>query len=636
MATVLAIRGPLTGARISLQDGDNFFGRTPGSAIEIPDNTVSRKHAVIKRHRLGWLLEDCGSSAGTFLNNRLVEKAVALSPNDEIRIGHSIFLFDSDFDLQNADFTDNSVYFSAPHDETMALEPVATLDAIRERRPEPPDSPAHQGMELLTEIGQLFDSSSIPFGDALRLTTERMSRMLVSDVALLMLYDHGAGQLRASAAVAAAGDVLADRTVLMKVFREKRALLLSDKPDLAGHPAPEAPQSPRLRSVVAAPLLVDDDCLGVLSFERQELDAYSLKDLQLVQSLGRLLAVFIEARQRAEALALRVNFQGSNDDVVGGSSSFKRVLDMIRRVADTPATVMLIGETGTGKEVVAAELHRLSPRGRQGRPFIAVNCAAIPETLFESQLFGHERGAFTGAHRTHQGFIEQAHGGTLFLDEIGEMLPAVQPKILRFLQEHTFTRVGGSRLLRAEVRIIVATNRDLAQEVRENRFREDLYHRLNVLPIVVPPLRERREDIRVLADYFLQKFSKSLRKEIVGISDEALIQLEKYDWPGNVRELANCLERAVLLCDGKILLPRHFVFGFGSEINIAARQNMRFESVSDGTGTDGQVDMRPLAEVEREHIRRVMKANDNNQVKAAEVLGIHRNTLRKKLQECAD
>ncbi len=635
MATLLAIRGPLTGARIELLEEENLLGRSSDCTVELADSTVSRQHAVIRKHRLAWLLEDCDSSTGTFLNGRSVGTPAALSPNDEIRIGHSIFLFDSDFDLQNADFTDNSVYLSAPHDDTVAVDPVAVLGP--EKETEPPDSPARHGMELLTELGELFDSTRVPFGDALRQTTERMSRMLEADVALLMLYDHGAGQLRPSAAISKEGDVLADRTVLSKVMKERRALLLSDKPELAGHPAPGAPMAPMVRSLIAAPLLIDDGCLGVICFERQELDAYTLKDLRLVQSLGRLLGIFVEARQRAEALALRVNYQKIDSSIVGGSRAFKQLLEMVRRVADSPVTIMLVGETGTGKEILAAETHRLSGRGRTGQPFVAVNCAAIPETLFESELFGHERGAFTGAHRTRQGYIERAHGGTLFLDEVGELSLRLQPKLLRFLQEHTFTRVGGNRVLRADVRILVATNRDLSREVQEGRFREDLFHRINVMPLRVPPLRERREDIRPLAEHFCSLYARQMGREILGISDEALIQLEKYPWPGNVRELSNCVERAVLLCDGQVLLPRNFLLDSGTlplEETGASHSRTSFQTADHGEPkTEAPGVLRPLAEVERAHIHRVMEATGQNQVRAAEILGIHRNTLRKKLQD---
>ena len=630
MATLLAIRGPLTGARIELREGGTTIGRAPECTIVLADSTVSREHASITSQRLGWVLADLDSAAGTMLNGRLMKQPTALAPNDEIRIGHSIFLFDTEFDLQNADFTDNIVYLSAPHEDTLAIAPVATLSASDA----PPsaamlDDRERHGTELLAEIGDLFDSSRVAFGDALRATTQRMARLLRADVALLMLYDHGAQALRASAAVAKE-NVIADRTILQKVFNENRSLLLSDNPSLAEHPALGAPSSPRARSVVAAPIVVEDAKLGVIYFERQELDVYTLKDLRLVQSLGKLLGVFIEARQKAQALQQRNSFSETDSPVLGVSARFRRVMDIIQRVADSPATMLLIGETGTGKEVLAAEIHRLSSRGRDSQPFVPVNCAAIPESLFEAELFGHEKGAFTGAHKMRQGYVEAAQGGTLFLDEIGELSLVLQPKLLRFLQEHTFTRVGGNRVHRADVRVIAATNRNLAEDVRLNRFREDLYHRLTVFPIDVPPLRERREDIRILADHFIRIYSKALRKEVLGISDDAIIMLEKYEWPGNVRELANCVERAVLLSDEKVLLSRHFLLAKPGTMQLQ-RPAMAVASVS--TEEETAPRWRSLADVEKEHILSVLRGFDNNQVKASEVLGIHRNTLRKKLQE---
>ena len=624
-ATLVCIRGPLAGARLRLEGAEVRVGRAPENDIPVPEAHVSRLHAILRPARLGWSIEDAGSSGGTIVNGVRIAEVLNLCPNDEIRLGQSVFLFDSEFDLQNADFTDNSVYLSPPNDDTVAMRPVATLES----RSEPLESPARQGMELLTEIGELFDSTRVSFGEALRATTQRIARILRADVGLLMLYDHGARELRASAAISE-GDVIADRSVLMKVFRESRALLLSDRPELVAHPSPNAPAPPRMRSLLAAPLLVDNTPLGVIYLERRELDAYTLKDLRLVQSLGKLLGVFIEARQRGEALALKRNFSEPSSTVIGGSMPFRRALELIRRVAPTPATVLLIGETGSGKEVLAAEVHRLSPQGQAGRPYVAVNCAAVAESLFESELFGHEKGAFTGAIKMRQGYIEQAQGGTLFLDEIGELSPQMQPKLLRFLQEHTFTRVGGNRLLRADVRVVAATNRNLEEEVRRGRFREDLFHRLNVMPIQVPALRERRDDIRLLAEFFVSMFSKSLHREIHGISDDAVRALEKYNWPGNVRELANCLERAVLLADGKVLLPRHFSFQNTAPLTVQGSSN---EPIRVAAEAPSGIDMRPLEEVEKEHILRVLNATEHNQVKASEILGIHRNTLRKKLQE---
>lgn len=239
------------------------------------------------------------------------------------------------------------------------------------------------------------------------------------------------------------------------------------------------------------------------------------------------------------------------DEMVGRSFALKSMLKQVELVASTDTTTIIQGETGTGKELVARAIHRLSPRRYES--FIPVNCSAIPAGLLESDLFGHERGAFTGAISRHQGRFEQAHRGTLFLDEVGDLPLEIQPKLLRILQEQEFTRLGGARIIRVDVRLVAATNRDLVQMVEERRFRSDLYYRLNIFPVNVPPLRERLEDIPLLARHFAEKYARRMGKQIEDISAEMIGALMHYDWPGNVRELQNVIERAVILCPGPAL-----------------------------------------------------------------------------------
>src|SRR5688572_25942961 len=241
----------------------------------------------------------------------------------------------------------------------------------------------------------------------------------------------------------------------------------------------------------------------------------------------------------------------SFDEIVGTSEALRRVIANVETVAPTDATVLVCGETGTGKELVARAIHAISPRS--ARPLVKVNCAAIPSGLLESELFGHERGAFTGAVSQRAGRFELAHGGTLFLDEIGDLPPELQPKLLRVLQEQEFERLGSTRTTRVDVRLVAATNANLGRMVAEKRFREDLYYRLNVFPIAIPPLRERRDDIPLLAQYFVDTYARRMRKRIETVSAAAMAALTEYHWPGNVRELANVLERAVILCTAPIL-----------------------------------------------------------------------------------
>ncbi len=256
-------------------------------------------------------------------------------------------------------------------------------------------------------------------------------------------------------------------------------------------------------------------------------------------------------RRENEYLRRRLWQEWGYGEIIGKSQAMRRVFSLIERVADTDSTVLILGESGTGKELVARAIHRASLR-RAG-PFIPVNCGAIPEELLESELFGHERGAFTGAIKTRLGRFELAHGGTIFLDEVAEMSPKLQVKLLRVLQERSFERVGGTRSIKVDIRVIAATNRDLEKEVREGRFREDLYYRLNVIPIPLPPLRERKEDIPLLVEHFISRFAQQKGREVRSIEQEALELLLQHDWPGNVRELENVIERMIILAEDTVL-----------------------------------------------------------------------------------
>jgi transcriptional regulator with GAF, ATPase, and Fis domain len=600
-----------------------LIGRAASADLMLPDAAVSREHALIEKRGHGWTLSDLGSRHGTYLNGQRLEKTRALLRNDRVQIGQTLFLFDSEYDIQNADFTNLSVYFAAPHDETMELSPEAAQKANAAVG-------AKEGAQLdfVVQLSDLFTATRVPFGDALRSTCSRIADLFSTDGALLLLWDSAAGKLRPSVALSSQeGKFLADSTLIDRAVQSRKALLVCDRPRIEPHPAPDAPTPPAARSVLCLPLESEGTLIGVLYLQRDELDAYSLLDLRNAKAVARLLAIFVELRQESEALNLKMRFSAADSKATGlirgRSVAMGEVFEMIARIAPTPATVLVTGETGTGKEMIAREIHRLSLAGQSGAPFVSVNCSAIPETLFESLVFGHEKGAFTGAVRLQQGLIEQANGGTLFLDEIGELSLALQPKLLRFLQERVFARVGGLHLIRANVRLICATNRDLKDEIRLGRFREDLYHRISVFPIHLRPLRERPEDIAPLAEHLALHHAKSLGREIVGISDEAMRLLERQTWSGNIRELSNTIERGVLFSDGKILLPRHFTsLGFALATDLtplpATTQSVRMCSLSD---------------IEKSHIEQILRVAKGSQAKASEILGIHRNTLRKKIQD---
>ena len=324
---------------------------------------------------------------------------------------------------------------------------------------------------------------------------------------------------------------------------------------------------------------------------------------------------------RAENLVLKERLGDRFDfsRIIAASPKMKTLLETLAMVAPSDATVLIMGESGTGKEVIANAIHHNSPRA--GEPFIKVSCAALPETLLESELFGHEKGAFTGAVARREGRFQLAHRGTIFLDEVGEMSPALQTKLLRVLQEKEFEPLGSTRTVKVDIRVIAATNRDLEKEVKEGRFREDLYYRLNVVPLVLPPLRERREDIPLLADHFLAIFREKNRKPITAISGKALDLLVRYDWPGNVRELENVIERAVILARDEVLVPADLP------------PQIRMFSGEAGQDAFAIPTGMSLDEMERALIVKTLDETGGNRTRASEILGINRRTLQNKLKQ---
>jgi DNA-binding NtrC family response regulator len=324
-----------------------------------------------------------------------------------------------------------------------------------------------------------------------------------------------------------------------------------------------------------------------------------------------------------EVLYLRSEVEGYHPfvDIVGRDEKMLEIFELIKRVADSDATVLITGESGTGKELIARAIHQQSQRVQ--RPFIAVNCTAIPEHLIESELFGHERGAFTGAVQRRIGKFELAHTGTLFLDEIGSMRLDMQAKLLRVLQEREIERVGGERTIKVDVRVVAATNADLRELIKMKAFRDDLYYRLNVIPIYVPPLRARKADIPLLVHYFLDKFNRQFNRCMRGFSPAAMEALEAYDWPGNVRELENIVERLVVISKHEMIQLRELPLDLQSSHTPLVEQ-------LDAEGYDLR---KAVQQFEREYIRRVLEKTRWNQTAAARILGIHRNTLLGKIEQ---
>jgi transcriptional regulator with GAF, ATPase, and Fis domain len=402
-----------------------------------------------------------------------------------------------------------------------------------------------------------------------------------------------------------------------------------------------------MRSWIRVPVRTSDEVRGVLAFAHREPSRYAEDDVEVVRRVADRIALALshhelaekarlaaEARERAERLEATVETLTRELEsqgrfrVVGASRSWKEVLRQVGLVASTGTTVLITGESGTGKEVVSRLIHQGSPRA--AKPFIAINCAALPEQLLESELFGHEKGAFTGAIAAKIGRIEQAAGGTLFLDEIAEMSPAVQAKFLRLLQEREFQRVGATRVLRADVRVVAATNRDLAAAIARGEFREDLFYRLNVFAIDLPPLRARPDDILPMAESFLEDLGRTMGRPAAGISRDAREWLLGHSWPGNVRELRNAIERAILLCDGGLISREHLPEAPG-------RTGRARAAPGNGSHIDFAGPMPPgglqLESVERSLVERALRAAQGNKSRAARLLGLTRSQLYSRMQK---
>ncbi len=371
-------------------------------------------------------------------------------------------------------------------------------------------------------------------------------------------------------------------------------------------------------SFICVPIKIGNESIGALSADRLFDESVSLtEDVRLLSIIASLIAQSVHLRQRIEEerkrlldenvrlqQELKERFRPAN--IIGNSSPMQDVYDLIAQVSKSNATVLLRGESGTGKELVAHAIHYNSPRA--GKPFIKVNCAALPENLIESELFGHEKGAFTGALSVRKGRFELASGGTIFLDEIGDFSPSTQVKVLRVLQEREFERIGSTETIKVDVRIITATNRDLEEMIGDDSFRQDLYYRLNVFPIHIPPLRDRKTDILLLADFFVEKYSRLNSKNVRRISTPAIDMLMSYHWPGNVRELENCVERAVLLADEDVIHGHHLP------------PTLQTAEAS-GTTHTGTLD-ETLAGIERDLIIDALKSSRGIMAKAARQLGI--------------
>lgn len=544
-----SIAGPLKGLVFPLTEGEVSIGREAASGLCIADSSVSRQHCRIKREGDEYKLFDLESLNSTFVNEMPIKERV-LEHGDRIKIGDSLLLFH----LHEAEVSTTSTrinfddHFSVSRDtvrvrvedaiqlmarDLCALMKIsAAINLIRSS-----DELQKQLLELIFEV--------VPAQRGAILLVEEDQAEFSSIYGL----DRKTGPdptLRVS------------RTIAQQVLSDGISILSNEVQESDTFGAAESVITSQAQSVLAVPLTLYKKTLGVIYLYTTDPIARFAEDhLQLVAAIANIAAVALQNVRHIESLEsenerLREGISLEHS-MVGESQRMSGLYKMISRIAATDSTVLIRGESGTGKELAARAIHLNSPRST--KPFVAVNCAALTESLLESELFGHERGAFTGAIAQKKGKLEVADGGTMFLDEIGELAPLMQAKLLRVLQEREFERVGGTRTIKIDIRLIAATNRDLEEAIKSGEFRQDLYYRLNVVSLEMPPLRERKEDIPLLANFFVEKYSRKCRQRAMKISKEARARLVAYDWPGNVRELENAIERAVVLSSTDTVLP---------------------------------------------------------------------------------
>lgn len=548
---IAAITGKLEDTVISMQEGPVLIGRQAGATLKIANASVSRRHAMIEKQGERFIIEDLGSRNGTFVNDIPVNRR-ELQHGDRVRIGESQFFFlfeDSDEPARTSEirFDDSDIAAHATvrmtYDEAMglmardlcALMKIATaINSVRGL------TDLHERLlELIFEV--------VPAKHGTILLVEGQPTR-DREFASVFGLDRVAGPNQ---------KITVSSTVVRRVLKDNAAFLVGDTGESEGLHT-DSLIAAHSRSLLCVPLMIQDRSLGVIYLDTDVPDIhFDQSHLQLLSAIAAIAAVAIENTRHIESLEFEnqrlLGEVNLSHNMIGESVAMQQIYQTISRVAATDTTVLICGESGTGKELAARAIHNNSHRSNQ--PFVAVNCAALAESLLESELFGHEKGSFTGALNQRKGRLEIANGGTIFLDEIGELSPALQTKLLRVLQEREFERVGGTRPIKIDLRVIAATNKDLEAAIESGSFRQDLFFRLNVVELRMPPLRDRDEDIPMLANFFAAKHSAHCHRRIVGISSAAHAVLRRYDWPGNVRELENAIERAVVLGTADQILP---------------------------------------------------------------------------------
>ncbi len=657
MIVLEILNGQSKGRALEVRRETVSIGRSPSNDLLILDYHLSGEHAVITYGPSGYVFRDLRSTNGSVLERAGARLPVDRSCRWERPLQHGDVLSLGDpqnpvrVSVKLADEADGVRSVTRPRagerdeddeelaDRLIASRSIVDLPAVADQLEHDPAG-ALRVYKALQPLAARLDQSAV-----LEATVEATFSLLprATHVAVLLRSDTDRDRFvlaisRANARGAPLGGarqapdpVRASRAVLRRVLADRAAVLTANAQEELS--SSESILGGQILSMLAVPLWRGDDIIGLIQADnRRSAGMFTEQDLEVALLLGAQAALAIDNAALVQRLRIaEERLQGENvylrrregkirfDNIIGESPAMKVVLAQLERVIDTRATVCIAGETGTGKELIASAVHNQSQRA--DKMFVAQNCAALPENLLESELFGHRRGAFTSADSDKKGLFEIADGGTLFLDEIGEMPMTLQAKLLRVLQEGTIRPLGATAEKQVDVRIICATNRDLAAEVEQGRFRQDLYYRLMVFPIVLPPLRERREDIPALAAFFLRRYSEEYRAELPGFTQEALDALTNYSWPGNIRELENEVQRLVIQAE-----PKHWI-----EVTDLSPRLRKVEGTVHRIAPKKGTLREMMDQVERWLITEALRDHGGNKTKTAATLGITREGLHKKL-----
>ena len=613
---ISGISGPFQGTTYSLASGELSIGRDPSNHLWISDPALSRQHCLLTRKGDRFFIRDLGSRNGTIVNGMTVDE-LQLQHGDQISIGTSVLKFllgggEENLKRSRVEFVETMAFENLPVIVHAAEASLLQVDKSPETARLARDLTAL--LNLAKHIGGIRDLESLQWQ-----LLGFIFDVVPAERGAILLFEHPDefSSVIAWDRVRGPGcSVQVSRTIVQRVTRERTGLVTNDIFSDEGLRQIRTLTELQIRSVLCVPLLAGDEVLGMIYLDSQHRsDQFDEGRLQVMTAIAGIAALALgnvcnieQLQKENQQLQAEINLE---HNMVGNSQSMQKVFELIRRVAPTESTVLIEGESGTGKELAARAVHRNSPRAE--RPFVAINCAAIPDSLLETELFGHEKGAFTGASSLKKGRLETAEGGTLFLDEISELAADMQAKLLRVLQEREFERVGSNHPIKLDIRVVAATNKNLAEVVKTGAFRTDLYHRLNVVTLTLPALRERRDDIPALAEHLIAKVSRKCKMRPKQLSAEAKACLMRYQWPGNIRELENALEHAIVLGSSNTILPDDLPEAIVEMGSPALPLNAHYHAA--------------ITDFKKQLVREAFRQAKGSYLEAAKNLGMHPNSL---------